>query len=77
MEISEIVETISQISSQTNLLALNAAIEASGAGAAGNRFAIVAGEVRKLAEDSERATQRIAGLIKNVQAEGSRGHWIS
>ena len=69
LEISEIVETISQISSQTNLLALNAAIEASGAGAAGNRFAIVAGEVRKLAEDSERATQRIAGLIKNVQAE--------
>ena len=69
LEISEIVETISQISSQTNLLALNAAIEASGAGEAGSRFAIVAGEVRKLAEDSERATQRIAGLIKNVQAE--------
>ncbi len=69
LEISEIVDTISNISAQTNLLALNAAIEASGAGEAGSRFAIVAGEVRKLAEDSERATQRIAGLIKNVQAE--------
>ena len=69
LEISEIVETISRISSQTNLLALNAAIEASGAGEAGSRFAVVAGEVRKLAEDSKLATGRIETLIKAVQAE--------
>ncbi len=69
LEISEIVETISRISSQTNLLALNAAIEASGAGEAGSRFAVVAGEVRRLAEDSKLATERIETLIKAVQNE--------
>ena len=69
LEISEIVETISRISSQTNLLALNAAIEASGAGEAGSRFAVVAGEVRRLAEDSKLATGRIETLIKAVQNE--------
>ncbi len=69
LEIQEIVDTISRISSQTNLLALNAAIEAAGAGEAGSRFAIVADEVRKLADSSAQATARIAGLIKNVQAE--------
>ena len=69
LEISEIVETISQISKQTNLLALNAAIEASGAGEAGSRFAVVAEEVRKLADGSADATERVAALIKNVQLE--------
>ncbi|WP_052351586.1 methyl-accepting chemotaxis protein [Deinococcus pimensis] len=69
LEIQEIVDTISRISSQTNLLALNAAIEAAGAGEAGSRFAVVADEVRKLAESSAVATGRIATLIKNVQAE--------
>ncbi|PYE56641.1 methyl-accepting chemotaxis protein [Deinococcus yavapaiensis] len=69
LEIQEIVDTISRISSQTNLLALNAAIEAAGAGEAGARFAVVADEVRKLAENSALATNRIATLIKNVQAE--------
>ncbi len=69
LEIQEIVDTISRISSQTNLLALNAAIEAAGAGEAGSRFAVVADEVRKLAENSAQATGRIATLIKNVQSE--------
>jgi len=69
VEISEIVDTITHISSQTNLLALNAAIEASGAGAEGTRFGVVAGEVRKLAEDTAKAAKRIAELIKTVQSE--------
>jgi len=69
LEIQDIVDTISRLSSQTNLLALNAAIEAAGAGAAGSRFAIVADEVRKLADSSAQATARIATLIKTVQIE--------
>jgi methyl-accepting chemotaxis protein len=69
LEISEIVDPLSGISSQTNLLALNAAIEASGAGEQGARFAVVADEVRKLAEASAASSKRIAGLIKTVQAE--------
>ena len=69
LEIQEIVDTISGIAAQTNLLSLNAAIEASGAGEAGARFAIVADEVRKLAEDSAKATGRVAGLIKGIQTE--------
>jgi twitching motility protein PilJ len=69
LEISEIVDTISAISYQTNLLALNAAIEASGAGEAGKRFAIVADEVQKLADDATKATQSIDELIKAIQTE--------
>lgn len=69
LEIQEIVDTISGIAAQTNLLSLNAAIEASGAGEAGARFAIVADEVRRLAEDSAKSTSRVAGLIKSIQTE--------
>lgn len=69
--INQIIKVINDISQQTNLLALNASIEAASAGDAGNGFAVVAAEIRKLAEESKVATKDIASIIEKIRSKSA------
>src|SRR6476661_3885689 len=71
MEIGNVVKVITSIAEQTNLLALNATIEAARAGEAGKGFAVVASEVKELAQETARATEDISRRVEAIQADTS------
>jgi len=71
MNIESILESINAIAEQTNLLALNAAIEAARAGEAGKGFSVVADEIRKLAEESKGATDKVANILKEISGQSN------